>query len=139
MIDEQVAILECRLTSKQLSPASTLLDRLIDNIDTTLVKTNDVNDQTASTPFPSDQFEKMGQLKHDIVQQSIITGRQMAEGFVKIVLDEKEKYYFKESDDESQSEMQLAGFNAIETRRLHMIQRAKCITVQKLATYFKQN
>ncbi len=33
MIDEQIAILEHRLTSKQVPPTSTLLDHMVDDID----------------------------------------------------------------------------------------------------------
>jgi hypothetical protein len=63
----------------------------------------------------------------------------MGENFVKIVRDEQQRHSFNRNDDESQSEKQVSVINAIETRRLHMIKRAKYITQQKLATYFKQN
>jgi hypothetical protein len=81
----------------------------------------------------------MNQFKNDIIHQGIITGRQMGENFVKLVHAEQQKCCFNRNDDESQSEKQVSVIDAIETRRLHMIKRAKYITQQKLATYFKQN
>jgi hypothetical protein len=81
----------------------------------------------------------VNQFKTDVIQQSIITSRQMSENSVKIVRDEQQKCSFNRNDDESQSGKQLLLINATETRRLHMIKRGKYITQQKLATYFKQN
>ncbi len=73
MIDEQVAILKHHFKSKQLSPASTLLDPMIDNIDTVIAKPDNLIKQTTKTTSASDQLEEMDQLKHDIIQQSVIT------------------------------------------------------------------
>jgi hypothetical protein len=53
MIDEQVAILEHRLTSKQVPPASTLLDHMIDDINLIIR-----NQHTASNNRSSYQFDK---------------------------------------------------------------------------------
>ncbi len=53
MIDEQVAILEHRLTSKQVRPASTLQNHMIDDIDSIIR-----NQQTASNNRSPYQFDK---------------------------------------------------------------------------------
>jgi hypothetical protein len=139
MVDEQVAILERRLPSKQLLPPSTLLDHMINNIDTIASKPNDVVQQSTSTTSLSHQLEKMKQLKHDIIYQSITTGRKIIESFGKVVLDEKQKYSFNENGDVSPQENQTAVINAIEIRRLHMIKRVKYMTEQKLVVYFNDN
>jgi hypothetical protein len=139
MIDEQVAILEHRLMSKQVPPASSLLDHKIDDIDIIIRNQQDAIEQDASNNRSSYQFDKMNQFKNDIIQQTIIISCQMGENFVKIVRDEQQIHSFNRNDDESQSDKQVSAINAIETRRLHMIKWAKYITQQKLPTYFKQN
>ncbi len=140
MIHEQVAILKHRLTSKQVSPASTtLLNYMIDDIDIKIRNQQNAIEKDASNNQSSYQFDKVNQFKTDVIQQSIITSRQMSENSVKIVRDEQQKCSFNRNDDESQSGKQLLLINATETRRLHMIKRGKYITQQKLATYFKQN
>ncbi|CAF3262876.1 unnamed protein product, partial [Rotaria sp. Silwood2] len=68
-MNEQVSILEHRLTSKQLPPASTVLDHIIDNIDTILAKSNDIIKEHTSSNSLSVQLESMNQFKHDITQQ----------------------------------------------------------------------
>jgi hypothetical protein len=86
MIDEQVAILKHRLTSKQVPPASTLLDHMIDDIDIIIRNQQHAIEQNASNNRSSYQFHKMNQFKNDIIQQSIITSRHMGKNFVKSAL-----------------------------------------------------
>ncbi|CAF4173084.1 unnamed protein product [Rotaria sordida] len=81
MTEQQVTILKYRFTSNQLPPAFTLLDHMIDNIDRTLAKSNNIIEQNASSISTSDQLEKLSQVKHDIIQQSIITGDKMKRNF----------------------------------------------------------
>ena len=138
-MEEDIAILEHRLTSKQLPPATTLLDQLINNIDAMIAESNDDFESTTSINSSSLQLKKMDQLKQDIIHHSIITGHQMIENFKKIILDEKQKCLFHKSQDESPSDMQRAIVNAIETRQLHMIKRAKYMTIQKLASLSQKN
>jgi len=138
-MDEQVAILERRLTSKELPPASTLLDRTIDSIETILANPNDVTEGNVLITSSSHQFEKMNQMKHDLIHQSILAGRETIATYMKTILAEKQKCSFNKNINDSWSDIQVAVINAIETRRLHMIERAKYITQQKLATYFKYN
>jgi hypothetical protein len=58
MINEQIAILEHRFTSKQSPPASTLLNRMIDDIDIIIRKQQNTIEQDASNNHSSDQFDK---------------------------------------------------------------------------------
>jgi hypothetical protein len=67
------------------------------------------------------------------------SGHQMTENFMKIVLDEKQKYSINEDNDRLPSENQIVVINAIETRRLHMIKRAKYMNKRQLALYFNDN
>ena len=119
-------LLERRLTARQLKPLSTVFDLMIDEID-------------ATEPTTSTEWEKMKQLKRDIIRRCINTGRGVEEKFRQLVLLEKEKYFVKRDVDQSTSEWQLAVIKSIESRQLHMIKCAVCVTQFKLATYFKNN
>ena len=68
-----------------------------------------------------------------------MTGRGISDNYHQDVLLEQEKYFVKRGVDESISEWQLEVIKAIETRRLHMLQRAACVTQLKLANTFKNN
>ncbi|CAF0722754.1 unnamed protein product [Didymodactylos carnosus] len=112
MVEEEVACWERRLLARPLQPSSTLFDRMIDDIDAT--------EQTSPT-----EWEQMKQLKKDIIHQCIITGRGMAHRYHNDVLHEqKKKYFVKCGVDESTAEWQLEVIQAIETRRLHMLERS---------------
>ena len=126
MVEEEVFFLEHRLTAKPLKPSSTLFDRMIDEID--------AMEQTS----PS-EWERIKQLKKDIIHRCIITGRVVAENYHKAVVCEKEKYFVKRNVDESTFEWQVVAINAIERRRLQMIERAAYIAQFKLATNFQDN
>ena len=121
-----MALLERRLTARQLKPLSTVFDLMIDEID-------------ATEPSMPTEWEKMKQLKNDIIRRCINTGRGIEEKFRQMVFVIKEKYFVKRDTDESISEWQCAVINAIEIRRLHMIERASHITQFKLATNFQHN
>ncbi|CAF4366119.1 unnamed protein product, partial [Rotaria sordida] len=69
----QMAILDHRLISKQLPSASTLLDHMLDNINTIILKSRALVEQNKTANFSFHQFKKMNQLKHDIIHQSVIT------------------------------------------------------------------
>ena len=140
MIDEEIALLEHRLqTKQQLSSAPTLLDRMLNNIDATLNEQEQSLGANASNNCSSAALDKMDQLKHDIIQQSISAARQMKATFVTTVLQEGQNNCPYETDTEFTSKKQVAIKNAIEIRRLHMIERAEYITQYKLIKYFKQN
>lgn len=109
---------------------------MINNIDGIVSESNDINEQPRLTTSSSQQSEKMEQLKHDIIHQSIITGREMIESCKKVALEEKRKYSINENGNDYLQENHSMVINAIETRQSHMIQRAKYTTNHKLATYF---
>ncbi|CAF4386807.1 unnamed protein product, partial [Adineta steineri] len=91
-MNEQIAILKQRLISKQPLPASTLFDHTINRIETSLTQPDNVMLQDDKSAIVSlSQFETMNQLKHNIINQSIITAREMAENSAQIILDEMQK------------------------------------------------
>ncbi len=114
MIEQEIAILENLLISKQLPPASSLFDHMIDNIDTIITKSDNPMKPIGSYNLSSDEFDKINQLKTYIIHRTIITGRQMIGSLEKTILNYKQKNYFKNPDYES-------TIKAIENRRLHMI------------------
>ncbi len=61
----------------------------------------------------------------------------MIETFTKTVHDEQNKIFFEKNADEFRSNMEVAMINAIETRRLNMIERGEYVTTQKLITSFR--
>jgi hypothetical protein len=129
-----VAILERRLTARQLRPSSTIFDLMIHNIDEIIIQTNDANEQ-----FTANELQRMKQLKDDVIHQSILTGLTMVENYRRTVMIETKKYFVKSDVDASTKEWQLTVINAIESRRLHMIERAVYITQYKLGTDFNHN
>ena len=126
MVEGAVACLERRLSARSLQPSSTLFDRMIDEID--------AMEQTSPT-----EWEQMEQLKKDIIHWCIVTGRGMVDNYHHNVLLAQEKYFVKRGVDESKAEWQLKVIQAIETRRLHMLERSSCTIQLKLATKFKNN
>lgn len=126
MIEEEVALLERRLTARQLVSRPTLFDLMLDDIDAT----------QQTTPM---EWEGIKQLKNDILRRGIMADCGMAEKFRNAALAEKEKYFVKRNVDESITNWQMAVINTIERRRLHMIERAAYITQFKLSTDFKND
>ncbi|CAF1457027.1 unnamed protein product [Adineta steineri] len=140
IMNEQIAILKQLLISKQPLLASTLFDHTINRIETSLTQLDDVmvqDDKSASVS--SSQFETMNQLKHNIINQSIITAREMAENSAQIILDETQKLLSLKHDDQHSHELHITVVNAIEDRRFHMMQRGNYMIQEKLATYLRQN
>ena len=126
MVAEEVTFLERRLSAKPLQPSSTLFDRMIDEIDAT--------EQTSPV-----EWETVKQLKKDIIHRCILTGCGMVHRCQGDVLLEQEKYFVKPEVDGSTSKWPLEVIKAIESRRLHMLERAKCGIQLRLATAFKDN
>ena len=94
----------------------------------------DAMEQTSPT-----DWEQMKQLKKNIIHRCIMAGHGMADSYHNDVLHEQKKYFVKRGVDQSTAEWQLEVIQAIETRRLHMLERAACVTQIKLATTFKNN
>ena len=107
---------------------------MIDNIDEILMQTTDASGQTTG-----DELKRMKQLKNDVIHQNIIDGLTMIENFRRTVAIDKKKYFVKSDVDAPTSESQFAMINAIESRRLHMLERAVYMNQYKLATNFKNN
>jgi hypothetical protein len=132
VIQEEIAILENRLHSKQLPPASSLIDHMLDDIDTRINKSDNSMEPNQSHSSSANEIGKINQLKTDIIYQTIISGRHMIESLEKIIFNEKQKKYLNNPDYDS-------IIKAIENRRLHMIQRANYIKQYKLFIYFSDN
>lgn len=94
--------------------------------------------------YPSDgslciEFEKLKQLKWDIIDRSIQTSKAMVETVARAVHDEQKKFFIKKNADEDRYNRDLALMKMVETRRSHMIGRGKYVTKHKLTTSFKPN
>ncbi|CAF4168158.1 unnamed protein product [Adineta steineri] len=140
IMNEQIAILKQRLISKQPLPASTLFDHTINRIEKSLTQPDNVMVQDdKSVIVPSSEFETMNQLKHNIINQSIITAREMAENSAQIILDQMQKLLSFKHDDQHSHEVHITVVNAIEDRRYHMMQRGNYMIKEKLATYLRHN
>ena len=103
------------------------LDLMIDDIE--------AMEQTSPT-----EWEQMKQLKKDIIHRCIIIGswhgRQVSQ---QCSARTERSTSSSVGVDESTAEWQLKMIQAIETRRLHMLERSTCIIQLKLATKFKNN
>ena len=119
-----MACLERRLSARPLQPSSTLFDRTLDDID--------AMEQTLPT-----EWEQMKQWKKNIIHRCIMVGHGIADSYHNDVLLAQEKYFVKRGVDESKAEWQLKVIQAIETRRLHMLERSTCVIQLKLATTFE--
>jgi len=126
-----------RLTSVSLSTSTDLSDRILDDIDRKITTSLDISDQNTSGVHLSIEVEKLNQLKQDIIHQGIQTSQAMVETYTKTIYDEQENFFHKQNADQHTSKIENGIVNAIETRRLHMIERGKYITEQKLGTCFK--
>ena len=121
-----------RLTPKLSAPASTLLDHMIDSIDTKIEKTKHTRKQTMTANASSlPQTEKMQRLDPDILYQSILTARIRAENFNKTVV-KKQKYSIKDYSDRATHKKKNLIINTIEYRRLHEMEYATYTIQYKL-------
>ncbi|CAF1294106.1 unnamed protein product [Adineta steineri] len=128
MILEDIALLEYRLTSTQLQPASNLIENMISDIDNHLK-------QSYQTAEQSNEIKKLQDLKHDIIHQAVLTSRRMGNDFNAIIEKEKKKFTLQNRFIQSTAQWQNLVFDAIERRRQHMIKRANFIIKHKLATF----
>ena len=93
--DEQIAISERRLTSKQMLPLATnRLDHMLNDIDHQLANQMHHIESTAPNDSLSFEFTRMEQLKRDIIHQSIATARKMIEEYAKTAT---QKVFIKKS------------------------------------------
>ena len=136
MNEEDMALLEHRLTSTQPRASSNLVGRMIDDIDTILTKSNQTVQTSANNCFVSNEINRLQALKKDIIHQAIITNRGMVENLKTIITAEQNKFSLKNRFMESTSTWQKIVLDTIEMRRLHQVERARFIIQYKLATSF---
>ena len=105
---------------------------MIDDMDMMLKSLNDTVDITSTACVVSTDMERLRTLKKDIIDQAIVTSSKIIDNLNLIIQSEENKFAVKNRYMESTSEWQKSVFNAIENRRLHMIQRANFIIKHKL-------
>ncbi|CAF1511616.1 unnamed protein product [Adineta steineri] len=128
IIQEDIALLEYRLTSTQVQSAPNLIENMINDIDNRLKQFH----QTAEQFY---EIKKLQDLKHDIIHQAILTSRRMADEFNTIIEKEKTKFTLENRFIQSTAQWQKLVFDAIDIRRQHMIKRTNFIIKHKLATF----
>ncbi|CAF1294384.1 unnamed protein product [Adineta steineri] len=128
IIQEDIALLEYRLTSTQVQSASNLIENMINDIDNRLKQFHQTAEQF-------NEIKKLQDLKHDIIHQAILTSRRMADDFNTIIEKEKTKFTLENRFIQSTAPWQRLVLDAISIRRQHMIKRANLIIKHKLATF----
>lgn len=79
-------------------------------------------------------------LKDDVISQCSTIEDKLLHTYDEAILDEQQKCSVgSKTVNDSIDESHLKVINAIEAYRLHMIERAKCMTQHKLATYCHSN
>ena len=140
MIEGDIALLEHRQTStSSQQSASNLVSHMIDDIDILLKNSNEIMETSSIACSLTNEIERLQVLKQGIVHQAVITSRRLAENLNAVVQLEQNKFSSKNRYMESTSEWQEVVFDAIETRRVHQIKRAKFLLQHKLATAFITN
>jgi vacuolar-type H+-ATPase subunit H len=134
LINQDIALLEHRLTSTQSGSSSNLLDHMINDIDTNLNHLTAVVQTSTNDLSLENEINRLKHLKKDIIHQAIITNRKMAENLNTIIETEQKKFSLKNRFIESTSEWQQMVLNNIEKRQQHMISRTNFIIQHKLAT-----
>ena len=133
MIEEEIALLEHRLTSTQSQLTSNLIGHMLDDIDAMLNNNlNETNEMSPTNESLQNEIERLQTLKKDMIQQAVITSRRMADRLNTIVQIEQNKFSLMNRYMASTYEWQKVVFDTIETRRLHMIERANFIIKHKL-------
>ena len=137
MIEEDIALLESRLTSTPSQhSASNLVSHMIDDIDILLKNSNAIIETSSVACFPTNEIERLQVLKQGTLHQAVITSRRLAENLNEVVQFEQSKFSSKNRYMESTSKWQEIVFNAIETRRLHQIKLVEFLLQHKLAASF---
>jgi hypothetical protein len=134
MIEEVIALLEHRLTSTQSQSASNLVGHMIADIDTILKNSNETVKTSPTTCTLSNEIKRLQVMRRDIIHQTIIASRRMAENLKTMIQIEQNKFSLKNRFIECTSEWQKMVLNAIEIRRLHMIERASFTIKHKLGS-----
>ncbi len=106
LINQDIALLEHRLTSTQLGSSSNLLDHMINDIDTNLNNLKAVLQTSTNDLSLENEINRLKLRKKDIIHQAIITNRKMAENLNTIIETEQKKFSLKNRFIESTSEWQ---------------------------------
>ena len=134
LIEEDIALLERRLTATQSQWTFNLVHQMIDHIDHSLRQLNSTDEISQDGYLNSpNEVKRLQALKSDIVQQAILTIRGMKENLNATIQIEQNKFSLKNRYMESTTGWQTRVFDAIEMRRLHMIDRANFVIRYKLA------
>jgi len=139
LINQDIALLEHRLTSIQLGSSSNLLDHMINDIHTNLNNMKAVVPTSTNDLSLKNEINRLKLLKKDIIHQAIITNRKMAENLNTIIEAEQKKFSVNNRFIQSTSEWQQIVLNTITKRRQHMISRTDFIIQHKLATLISCN
>ena len=139
MIQDDIALLEHRLTSTQPQLSSNLVGRMIDDINNILTNSNEMIETLANDCSISNQIKKLQVLKKDIIDRALITCHRMVKDLNTIITTEQSKFSLKNRFMESTSKWQKVVFDTIEMRRLHQIERANFILNHKLARSSRTN
>ena len=133
-IEEDIALLECRHTTTQSQSTFNLVHQMIEHIDHSLRQLNSTDEISQGGCLNStNEVKRLRALKSDIIQQAILTSRGMKENLNATIQIEQNKFSLKNRYMESTTGWQTRVFDAIEMRRLHMIERANFVTRHKLA------
>ena len=139
IIEEDIALLEHRLTSNNPQPSSNLVYRMIDDIETMLEKSNEMADTFVMKHCSCSEMIRLESLKKDLINQAIITSRGLIENHNAMIQNEQHKYSTMNKYLESTAEWQKTVLDIIEVRRVHMIQHGNYILKYKLAKSFNMN
>jgi vacuolar-type H+-ATPase subunit H len=132
LIEENIALLDHRLTSSKTLTPSNLVDHIMNDIDKTI---DDLNATVQTSPNACSLFNeiyRLQSLKSDIIKQAIFTSRRMIEDLNTTMKKEQKKFISMNRLTGSKSEWKIKVLNAIEIRRLHMIHRVNLIIQYKL-------
>lgn len=134
--EEDMALLQHRLTSTQSQASTHFLTRMIDDIDLAITKSNRAVQISTEHYSTSDEINRLQALKKDIIHQAMLTSRGMVDDLNVIIETEQNRFLRKNRFMESTSKWQKTVLDTIQRRRLHQIERAYFICKYKLATSF---
>ena len=100
LMEEQLKILEHRLTSMSLSPTNNLFDGIIDDIDKKITQSFNTLKKEVSNTCAAIEFQKLSQLKQDILSQSIEISLKLKEPYAQMIKEEQQKFYLKKNADQ---------------------------------------
>ena len=141
-MNEHVQILKHRLHVKNLPATFNLLDHSIDEIEKMLARAQSTIDQSARTTLSARRQKKIGQFKYDMLTLTVATGEEIMRSLEKRIKEEKKTLLTITPDPDGNnplpSEPLTRLMAAVETRQVHMIQRAEYRTKEKVHSFFDE-